>query len=142
MPYKFKALTYWIIIANCLMMIGAGHAVAPFIFWELFTLISGDIYGENFCFGFGCSYNASLNVAALVSLAGQFMLLVSTGRESHWLRHISLGILLFGFAFLCHNLFSDGLTQFTFFTGIPFLAFTIRLIYLLRMQVPDEQIEK
>jgi hypothetical protein len=125
MPYQFKTLTYWVLITNGLVFIGAGHGVAPIALFEI-MIAPMSLFGNDFkfCLNFNCSYQDSLLAVSILFLIGQIMLLIANVSESGRLRFISLTIMAVSFSFLCRAL--DGLTVLALVTGSPFI-----LLYLL-----------
>jgi hypothetical protein len=125
MPYQFKTLTYWVLITNGLVFIGAGHGVAPIAFFEI-MVTPKSLFGNDlkFCLNFNCSYEDSLLAVSLLFLIGQFALLAANIGESGRFRLLSLIIMAISFSFLCRTL--DSYAVLTLVTGSPFI-----LLYLL-----------
>ena len=126
MPYYYKKLTYWIIITNCLILIGAGHGVAPMIFLEFFIPFNLGPDGMVFCMG-NCSYEQSLVLTAILCFCGQILLLIANGAESRVTRIIGLVFMWLGFFNLCHNL--DDMARTTFAFALPFVVTTVYFLY-------------
>ncbi|MFA6087876.1 hypothetical protein [Mucilaginibacter sp.] len=141
MPYQFKTLTYWVLITNCLILIGAGHGAGPLILFEAILFATVHSYNDyNFCIGFNCTYDNSLLAVAFISLIGQILLVISIFRKSNRLRLISIIALLLAFALLCHNFQNDNAAIFSFVSGFVFLALSVILIYFQLRQKKSEDV--
>jgi len=82
------------------------------------------------------SYEDSFGPVAILFLAGHIFILLSLLLKKNnaiiWTRIVGLGFLWIGFYYLTHNFFNSadgGLSQLSFYTGIPFLIASFRLVY-------------
>jgi hypothetical protein len=129
-----KSITIWILIINLLIIVVAGHGIACLGLIEIFWL--PQFYGfstNDFSLSLAISYDKSLGIAAMFSIFGQIMLiltLIIKRQSSVFLTQI-VGLLLLwiGFFYLTHHLFSETGSQIGFVTGIPFLIASILLFY-------------
>jgi hypothetical protein len=75
----------------------------------------------------------SLGAVALFSLLGQlliiFSLFMNENRKTFIIKTIGLLFLWLAFYYLSHNLFTDTISIVSFFSGTPFLVFSILLGY-------------
>jgi hypothetical protein len=131
---NFKSWTIWTITLNFFILIGAGHGLACIGLIELAGLFYGYRLGENpLSFSLTNSYEKSMGVSALFSLIGQIFLLLSLLLKKYntifWTRIIGLVLLWVGFYYLTHNFSDDPASQLGFFTGLPFMIMSIRLVY-------------
>jgi hypothetical protein len=131
---KYLALTCYTLVANLLIIVGAGHGIAPLglleiagfrFFYELGT--------ANFSWSLLADYDGSLDAAALFSLAGQLLLagsfFIKTKKHSTTLIITGLALLWMGFLYLAHNVFNSHAAVVSFTTGIPFLLISGILLY-------------
>lgn len=95
-------LALFTILANLLIVVGAGHGVGVLGLIELFWF-PYDISTEDFIIQLDASYNDGLRVAALLSLTGQAILLVSIVMKNPIPMIVGLASLWMGFWFLSHN---------------------------------------
>lgn len=129
MPYQHKKLTYWVLITNCLIIIGAGHGIAPILFFEFILPFNMGSDGFDFCVGLHCSYDQSLFLTAILSFCGQLLLLIANSEESSISRIVSLTFMWLGLFYICHNF--DEIATITFLYASPFIITSGYLIYLI-----------
>ena len=131
---NLKRLTIWTIILNFFIVIGAGHGIAPIGLFEIAALFHGfEVMDGLFSLSLTNSYDKSIAAAALFSLIGQSLLVISIFSNKYqrivWLKNAGLAFLWIGFYYLTHNLFSDNISVFSFAFGIPFLIISGVLFY-------------
>jgi hypothetical protein len=134
---KFRSLTIWMVVLNFFILIGAGHGLAPIGLIEVWGIFNKfQFNAEYFSFSLTTSYEDSFGPVAILFLAGQVLLLVPLLLKKDgaiiWTRMVGLGFLWAGFYYLTHNFFNiadGGLSQLSFYTGIPFLIVSFRLVY-------------
>lgn len=131
---NFTTLTFWIIILNFFIMIGAGHGIAPIGLFEIGLIFHGfGINTKDFSFSLSASYDKSLVAAALFSLIGQLLLTFSISKNMSkrifWIKIGGVIFLWIGFYYLSHNLFTDNVSELGFIFGIPFLICSVILFY-------------
>jgi len=131
---KDKKLLIRTIISNALIVVGAGHGIGFLGLIELFWL--PQFYGiktEDFSLSIASSYDKTLGFVALLSLAGQILLLITLliKRQQTTLLIKIVGLLLLwaGFFYLTHHLFVDTASLIGLITGLPFLTFSGLLLY-------------
>jgi len=125
-----KTLTILTLIFNALILIGAGHGIAPFIYGEFAALnwISEDLNSIKF---YG-NYDDLLTLTLIISLICQFILLYSFF-EKKILKKLQLKIyattvLILSILYLTKDFISSNLDRFTLICSIPFLISGIILI--------------
>ncbi len=133
---KFRSLTIWTVVLNFFILIGAGHGLASVGLIEVWGIFNKfEFNAEYFSFSLTASYEDSFGPAAILSLTGQIFLLLPLflkKNSAFWTRMVGLFFLWVGFYYLTHNFFDSadgGLSQLSFYTGIPFLVVSIRLAY-------------
>ncbi len=129
---SFKTLTICTIILNFFIIVGVGHGIGCIGIFEI--VFFRFITSENFSLSLTSSYENSIGAVTLFSLAGQILLIISFAtkkqKTAFWSKAIGLILLWFGFFYLSHNLFSnDGISQISFFFGLPFLIVSIVLAF-------------
>jgi hypothetical protein len=132
-----SGLTKAAFISNTLIIIAAGHGIAPIFFFEVFMLFSYN--GAAKFFSLQGNYESTLFAATMISLLGQLILIIGAGRDNRLLKLSSLVILWIGFIYLVHNITQgDGLAQFSFVTGLPFLI--ISSILFVKLCLPEKDV--
>jgi hypothetical protein len=134
---KFRSLTIWTVVLNFFILIGAGHGLASIGLIEVWGIFNKfEFNAEYFSFSLTSSYEDSFGPVAILSLTGQIFLLLPLFLKKDsaiiWTRFAGLVFLWAGFYYLTHNIFNNsdsGLSQLSFYTGIPFLMVSIRLAY-------------
>jgi hypothetical protein len=134
---KFRSPTIWTVVLNFFILIGAGHGLASIGLIEVWGIFNKfEFNAEYFSFSLTASYEDSFGPVAILFLAGQILILLSLFLKKNgaiiWTRMSGLGFLWVGFYYLTHNFFNsaDGsLSQLSFYTGIPFLIASFRLVY-------------
>jgi dipeptide/tripeptide permease len=134
---KFRSETIWTVVLNFFILIGAGHGLTSIGLIEVWGILNKfEFNAEYFSFSLTASYEDSFGPVAILFLAGQISILLSLFLKKNvaiiWTRMFGLGFLWVGFYYLTHNFFNstDGdLSQLSFYTGIPFLIFSFRLVY-------------
>ncbi len=134
---KFRSLTIWTVVLNFFILIGAGHGLASIGLIEVWGIFNKfQFNAEYFSFSLTASYGDSFGPVAILFLAGQIFILLSLLLKKNnaiiWTRIVGLGFLWIGFYYLTHNFFNSadgGLSQLSFYTGIPFLIASFRLVY-------------
>jgi hypothetical protein len=134
---KFRSLTIWTVVLNFFILIGPGHGLAPIGLIEVWGIFNKfEFNAEYFSFSLKASYEDSFGPVAILFLVGQvfalFSLLLKKNGAIVWTKMVGLGFLWIGFYYLTHNFFNGadgGLSQLSFYTGIPFLIASFRLVY-------------
>jgi hypothetical protein len=123
----YSTLTKGTFISNLLILIGAGHGIAPIIFFEAISLLNFNDFDKSF--SLSGDYESTLFAAAVLSLIGQLLLFVASLKGMNGLKVIAVMILWIGFIYLVHTTFkgNDNVAGLSFVTGIPFLVFSIIL---------------
>jgi len=128
---NLTARTIWTLVLNCLILFGAGHGIGPLVLANIY-LFAGE---KELSFSLTASYDQSILTAALFSLPGQLLLLVSLmakgDKSKYLLRLAGIVLLWIGYFYLVHHFFTNGLARFSFFTGLPFLISSVMLFYCL-----------
>ena len=147
---KFRSLTIWTVVLNFFILIGAGHGLASIGLIEVWGIFNKfQFNAEYFSFSLTASYEDSFGPVAILFLAGQIFILLSLLLKKNsaiiWTRIVGLGFLWIGFYYLTHNFFNSadgGLSQLSFYTGIPFLIASFRLVYKTlrrdRVNIPED----
>jgi hypothetical protein len=133
---NFRTLTIWVAILYFIIIIGAGHGVVCIGLLEIFMLPHFfNIASDNFTFSLTASYEESLSAAMLFAFIGHLLLITSI-LIKQWDKKIGLKIsglifLWISFYYLVHDVFTDGLCQLSFFSGLPFIICSVILLYRL-----------
>jgi hypothetical protein len=127
---KLHRLSNWTILADLLIIIGAGHGIVPLGLMEPFII--HHFKSEYFSFALKNSYDNSIGAAALFSMSGQLLLLASmfvkNAKGIFYSKALGLFFMWTGFLYLTHSMFQgNSLATFTFFTGLPFLTLSVLL---------------
>jgi hypothetical protein len=70
----YKPFIYYTLIANCLIVIGAGHGIGCLVMIEIFLFPY--VNQDGFTLSFNAPYDSSLPAAALFSLPGSLLLYI------------------------------------------------------------------
>ena len=133
---KFKSLTIWTIVLSFVIPIGIGHGVLCLGLIEIFSplaIIVNKIKfeGEDISFSLNAVSEKSLFVAGTFALIGHILLILSLTIRRYkavfWMKISGLLFLWVSFLYLTHNISNDASSQLDFFTGLPFLIFSIVL---------------
>ncbi|MFD0764038.1 hypothetical protein ACFQZI_04195 [Mucilaginibacter lutimaris] len=136
LPYRYKKLTYWILLTNCLIIVGAGHGVAPMIFFEIFVPFNLGADGFEFCIG-NCNYEKSILLSAILCFCGQILLLIANSEESRVTRTFGLVFMWLGLYNLCHNF--DDMAGITLSFALPFIVTTLYFLFFSTKDVIDRR---
>jgi hypothetical protein len=138
---SLKPLTIWTIVLNFFIIIGAGHGIACIGLLEIMypiVLMTGHHINDDFLsWSLTASYEKSFGATTLFSLCGQLILILSfymKGQKQFWIKLSGLCFLWVGFYYLAHNLIDDGVSELSFFVGIPFLVASGLLAYRMTWQ--------
>lgn len=118
------------------IIIGAGHGIACVGLLEIVGLLHKfDMGTEDFSLSLASSYNESISATALFAFLGHILLIISMLIKNNTLnsriKFFGLLFLWVSFFYLTHNIFSDGLSQIGFVTGLPFFIVSIYFAYKL-----------
>lgn len=131
---KIKKLTVWTIVLSFFILIGAGHGIIPIGIFEILFLTHGFKYVENnFSIIPTNSYEQSFLTASFYAFIGHIFLVLSLFMTKIKLNLIltAAGLIFLWTAYYClsHNFFSEDLSQFSFYSGVPFLVVSIILVF-------------
>lgn len=133
---NYRQLTIWTLITNLLILIGAGHGVAPIGLLEAWSITSGRL--PHMPFAFSGDYNNTLYLSISISFIGQIILFISMFNVKQIIKLIAIIILWIGFTYLTHGIATgDGLSWFSFTFGIPFLTCST-LLFIKTINIPKE----
>jgi hypothetical protein len=143
---NFKGLTIWTIVLSFFIIIGAGHGIGCIGLIEIAAIVSpftkSNIWTDKFSLSLTADYDNSLLASALFTLIGHILLIVSllvkNVKIRFWTKVSGLLSLWLSFYYLTHNLLHDGLSQFSFVTGLPFLIGSLLLAYGIVRQKFDQ----
>lgn len=124
------------VILHGFIIIAAGHGILIMLLGDVlfpFFLIIGEI---DFDFTLTSDYTSRISSAMLTSFIGKFILIVSLFlKTSHWKQWLSITgllLLLFSFGVLTYGDWTyDSLFILSFASGIPFLLYLGRVLYLM-----------
>lgn len=138
---NLKSLTIWTIVLNFFIIVGAGHGIAFIglleIMYPIAAMTGHHINDDFLSWSLTASYEKSFGAATLFSLCGQLILISSffiKGQKQFWIKSSGLLFLWIGFYYLAHNLIDDGVSELSFFAGIPFLIASGLLAYRMTRQ--------
>ncbi|QHT69999.1 hypothetical protein GXP67_26815 [Rhodocytophaga rosea] len=127
---EYRKLTNWTIVFNLLIVIGAGHGIGILSLIEVFLL--PEILVDGLTFSFQSTYEKRLEVAALLSILGQCMLIssyfIKVDAIKLLIKIFSIGILWVGFIYLTYDFTSNSAANLSLITGIPFLIISLLLM--------------
>jgi uncharacterized membrane protein len=129
-----RRLTIWALVANMLILIGAGHGVGPLGLLEIFILTKPSSFVDKLTFSLHESYDHLLLSAMILTCIGQIALVGTLVVNQALLKLVALIIALvlmyIGVLYLSVNMQENTASMMSFVTSIPFLV--LSLIGLIR----------
>ena len=141
----FKIFTILTVILNALILIGAGHGIAPFIFAEIFGLIG--MFSNSNEINITGNYDEKLIPIAILSLVFQIILITTLFQKNLKKKKIfitcSAIALIILLLYLTKDFAESNIDSMTLKSGIPFLISSLILIFIVnkynKVQIENEK---
>jgi|GEM_PF-2719064 len=121
------------LISNMLILVGAGHGVAPILLLETSVLFRLPNIAE--FFSSLPEYEKPAYLSSIILLIGQILFVAALFTTKRLFKVLAMCILWIGFVILTYKIFSgDNLAGFSLLFGLPFLI--LSGIYTTKLMVP------